>query len=717
MKNAVLLATLVVSSSLTPLTFAGDSESEKISDGSRLEIVIVTGVRMDESLVIETSQLARPGVDNSDLLRLFPGGNRNANGPLTRISQYRGLFGAQNNVSIDGFAYSSDCPNWMDSPLSSIPQSLTGSVTLFRGLGSVDSIQEGLGGGIEITPRKGGFSEEAAWSSYGTAEAGYGSNASAWNASVFAGLHNRDNWLDVAASRDKGDDYEFDGGVVAATEYDRAQYRVGYGRRISAAELNLSAVINRTDASGTPALPMDIRFVDSEMYSVTLDTPAGRGELTLGASTLSVDHVMDNFTLRPPPLNMKGKESFRQSAPFGDAHTAKASYRLSPGAFDLVIGMDGKWESHTAKITDPTNEQFFVLNFNDIQRDRAGLYAVATRQREGWDFEAGVRYNRVKMDAGEVGGDLAMPMMPPGMMPPGPGMMMTQQDRLDELAAEFNAADRRKQDHQWSGTLKVSRTLGDSTRLNVGLGRKVRSPSYQERYLWVPLEATSGLADGRTYIGDINLKPEKSFEVTAGIDWSADKFKLTPELFYRDINDYIQGVPSSNETANRFAMMMNGKPPLQYANVDAKMYGADLACEWSLAEFWLVRGNLSYVRGKRKDARDNLYRISPLSSFLEVMYVRERYFLSVESVAAARQDKVAEYNDEQETAGWGILNLRAGIDLGHSFNLGLGVENLFDKVYRDHLGGYNRVRESDVPLGARLYSKGRSFYVKLNASW
>ena len=29
-----------------------------------------------------------------------------------------------------------------------------------------------------------------------------------------------------------------------------------------------------------------------------------------------------------------------------------------------------------------------------------------------------------------------------------------------------------------------------------------------------------------------------------------------------------------------------------------------------------------------------------------------------------------------------------------------GVENLFDKVYQDHLGGYNRVRDSDVPVMA-----------------
>jgi hypothetical protein len=35
----------------------------------------------------------------------------------------------------------------------------------------------------------------------------------------------------------------------------------------------------------------------------------------------------------------------------------------------------------------------------------------------------------------------------------------------------------------------------------------------------------------------------------------------------------------------------------------------------------------------------------------------------------------------------------------------------------DHLGGYNRVAGSDVPLRQRLYSKGRNYYIRLNANW
>ena len=209
-----------------------------------------------------------------------------------------------------------------------------------------------------------------------------------------------------------------------------------------------------------------------------------------------------------------GKKNFRQSAPFGDTQAMKVTYEMTRGDVELVFGTDGDWESHTAEITDPTNDRFFIMNFNDVKRDRMGFFSQATWSAANWDLEAGLRYNRVSMDADDVGGDL--------------GMMSPQQERLDKLAAEFNAKDRSKKDDQWSGIFKVSRPLGEAVRLNLGLGRKVRSPSYQERYLWLPMEATAGLADGHTYIGDINLKPENSFELTAGFDWSTGGFQTDP---------------------------------------------------------------------------------------------------------------------------------------------------------------------------------------------
>lgn len=688
-----------------PIT-AGQAVIAGENDESDIEVVVVTGVRSEDDLDLTISQVSHTGIDNSDLLRLFPGGNRNSNGPVTRISQYRGLYGVQNNVSIDGMGYTSGGPNWMDSPLSSIPQSLTQSLTLYRGLGSVATIEEGLGGAIAISSKKGDFSEDDQWGTYGRVEAGYGNNADSWGGAVYAGVHNPANWLDVAASLDKGDDYEFSGGTVAASEYDRKQYRLGFGHRFNRVDISLGAVVNRTGESGTPALPMDIIYFDSEQYALGLDTRLSKGDFSFKVNTLSVDHLMNNFSLRPPPTGMNGMKMLRQTLAIGDTDGFKLSYGRDAGNTVLLFGSDGKWEQHDADVTNPANAMFYITNFNNVNRDRFGLFAQATRTLAHWDVEAGLRYNRVSMDAGDVGGDLALM-----------GSNRAQQDRLDALARAFNDSDRNKKDNQWSGMLKASRQLGVNTRLNLGLGRKVRSPSYQERYLWLPMESTAGLADGFTYIGDINLDPETSLELTAGIDWSKNRFRLTPEFYYRDVNNYIQGVPSTNMIANMFALMASGRLPLQFANVDAELYGLDLGYEFEITGAWLLRGNLGYVRGKRTDVTDNLYRIAPLSSFLELTWYQASYFVSIESVAASKQDKVSAYNDEQPSSAWGIVNLRSGISLNRFFDFNLGVENVFDKAYQDHLGGYNRVAGSDVPLRERLYSKGRNYYLRLNASW
>ncbi len=685
---------------------AGQTEQVDEADESNIEIVVVTGVRSKTALELSVSEVSHMGIDNSDLLRYFPGGNRNSNGPVTRISQYRGLFGAENNISIDGMTYTSGGPNWMDSPLSSIPQSLTQSVTLYRGLGSVATVEEGLGGAIAIASQKTSFSGNGKWGSSGRIEAGYGNNADSLAGAVFAGVYNPANWFDIAASFDKGDDYQFDGGVVAASEYDRKQYRLGFGHRFNSFDIDLGAVINRTGQSGTPALPMDIIYFDSEQYAFGLNARTGEGEFSLKFNTLSVDHLMNNFTLRPPPTGANGMKMLRQTLALGDSDGFKMTYARNTEETGFLLGMDGKWTRHDADVTNPASAMFQITNFNDVERDRLGIFSEITRVLGGWDFEAGLRYNRIDMNAGEVGGNLALM-----------GGNMAQQYRLDALAKSFNESDRNKKDNQWSGMLKASRQMGASTRFNLGLGRKVRSPSYQERYLWLPMESTAGLADGFTYIGDINLKPETSVELTAGLDWSSNRFKLAPEIYFRDVKNYIQGVPSTNMTANMFAMMASGSPPLQFANVDAELYGFDIGYEFEISKSWLLRGNLGYVRGKRTDLADNLYRIAPLSSFLELSYHRDAYFISIESVAASRQDRVSAYNNETPSAGWGIVHLRGGVSLNQVFDINLGVENIFDKAYQDHLGGYNRVAGSDVPLGERLYSEGRNYYIRLNASW
>jgi outer membrane receptor protein involved in Fe transport len=71
---------------------------------------------------------------------------------------------------------------------------------------------------------------------------------------------------------------------------------------------------------------------------------------------------------------------------------------------------------------------------------------------------------------------------------------------------------------------------------------------------------------------------------------------------------------------------------------------------------------------------------------------------------AYRQRRVAASIGEVQTPGWGAVNLRAGAVLAGS-ELTLGVENLFDHLYRGHLDPYT------------LFRPGRNFFVRVSRAF
>jgi iron complex outermembrane receptor protein len=309
---------------------------------------------------------------------------------------------------------------------------------------------------------------------------------------------------------------------------------------------------------------------------------------------------------------------------------------------------------------------FEVTNFNAVDRDVQGLFAEWRTGMERSTLELGVRYKVVKTDAGVVGAA--------GM----PAPMATS-------------------------------ALSARTEWIVELGSKTRAPSYQELYLWLPLEATGGLADRRTYIGDLELSEERSNEIVIGVTSDIDRFSISPQVYFRKVDNYIQGIPSTNMLANMVSTMMTGAPALQFANVDAKIWGADLAWKLKLDDRWFLDGIASYSRGKRGDVSDDLYRLAPLNGSVGLTYATGGWSIKPELVAYARQDKVSVYNSEEATPGYGIANVTFAWHAPAAWRIEARVVNLFDKTYQDHLAGINRAMGSDIPPGTRLYGAERTF--------
>jgi iron complex outermembrane receptor protein len=672
-----------------------------ISDASESPVVIddvtVTGQRLRELAEFHTDLSQSPITvpDSAELLRKAPGGGVNRNGPLSGIAQYRGMYGDRVNVAIDGMHVCTGGPNGMDPPLSYIPRSQLQTLTVSRGIAPVSAGMETLGGAVIAQGKSSDFSDNDTWVPSLELDAGGSSADGAMNLGASASLASRSQRIHGSWSREQGDDMEFPGGTILPTRFERDNYTAGYGFRAGIHELSLDVRHGKTGPTGAPALPMDIAYIDTDVIKLEYQGQGSSAQVHAMLSWNQVDHGMNNFQLRSPPMPTMTRLNTTWSEGLG----YRADVALGMGSGQLVLGLDGQFNAHDATITDPLNNPAFrVDGFNDIQRDLQGLFAEWKGPvGAGLDAELGLRVNRVQSDSGQVSHFMA------GMNP-----------AIGALQDRFNNADRSQSDTNYDLVARLNRPLSSELSLTLEGARKSRSPSYQERYLWIPLQATNGLADGHNYMGGIELDPEVAMELGLGLAWRHRDAYLEPQLFYRQVNDYIQGIPSTDPLVIAVSTAGGDPNPLQFANVDAVLYGADATWGISLDEGFALDGVLSYVRGERDDVSDNLYRIAPLNGRATLSYRRDDWWAAAEGVAYARQDKVSATNDELATSGYGLLNLRAGLSLGQSLSLSAGVENLLDREYADHLAGINRVAGSDVPPGVRLPGIGRSFFLALN---
>lgn len=674
--------------------------------------VEITGI--SDTSELSTSDRMQASPDAGDLLRRLPGANINKNGELTGIAQYRGMFGNRVNVAINGMPISSGGPNAMDSPLHYAPLAMLEAITLHRGITPVSTGMETIGGSLDASTFRGDFKgSDFEFNSKIYLGGQTLNNGDVANA--FFSLANEQHLFRANLLRESGDDSDFANGTITPSSYKRDRFDIGYGFKTGKHILNLDYAVNNTGDTGTPALPMDILSIDSKLSRAEYRWEGIERNLLLRLSNNDIAHVMTNYHLRRPPQGtamVMAPMMYRSTEATSDNQSVLLQMEQDDRNGLWRYGLDGHFANHEADIRNPNMASFFVQNFNEVEKEIIGLFVekeVEVRQQSL--LEAGIRANHYSLKSGTVSANL-------NPMNLATGMPLMLNNMAGSLASTFNNADRTIRDVNFDWFAKYSYHQSPETTLYVGLARKSRSPSYQESFLWMPMESTGGLADGKTYIGNLNLDSEIAHEIEIGIDWNDKDFTLSPRLFYKQVNDYIQGTPSQNTQANTLSMMMAnmgmGSPnPLQFNNVDAEIYGFDMEAGYTLSTNWYLRSIVSVTQGKRKDIDDNLYRMAPANFSLALDYLTQNWVLTVESIAYARQSKVSDTNLETQTAGYALINTSAEVQLPGNIGLGVGINNLFDRNYRDHLAGYNRAFNPDIALRDRLPGLGRNLYARL----
>jgi len=203
--------------------------------------------------------------DTAALLERAPGANVNRNGPLTGLAQYRGMYGDRVNVQVNGTYISSGGPNGMDPALSYIPRAQLQSLEVIRGIAPVSSGVESIGGSIIATSRSSSFSRGETLKPGVDITLGGATVDSSHTVSGMGSAATRNHRLHIYGTEEKGSNIEIPDGKIRPSRHERRNYGAGYGFRSGGQEISFDIRRNRTDDTGTPSLPMDIIFIDTDI--------------------------------------------------------------------------------------------------------------------------------------------------------------------------------------------------------------------------------------------------------------------------------------------------------------------------------------------------------------------------------------------------------------------------------------------------------------------
>ncbi len=654
---------------------------------SSIEVITIEAPKLAQSdTALAEGNLVMPDV--ADWLKTVPGANINKNGPITGIAQYRGMFGERVAKNIGGQHIVSAGPNAMDAPLTYINPIMVKSVAVYRGIAPVSAGIDTLGGAIKVNLKQ---AEVDTGTTLG------GDLALSYNdindASTFAGdlnISNENTGVLLYLTDQQGDDYQDgDGNTISSTQYNKQQYGADLRHQQDGWEIGLTWHHAETDDSGTPALPMDIDYIESDRYSLDGKLSLNDWQLSWQLGYQDAIHGMDNFSQR---VSMN-TSMYRYNTT--DAKTRNYKFLLSQG--DWLFGLEGYDSDHNADISNPENAMFSIANFNQVKNQRNSAFVEWTPSSGKFSHTLGLRLKDNRADAAEVSSSMAM------MNP-----------NIKALRDEFNDADRDVSDTTFDLALNSEYQWSNALALNYAMAIKQRAPSYQERYLWMPMQATGGLADGKTYVGNINLDVETAYQINAGLSYQQDDFAIAPQFFYQKVDDYIQGTPSTDMRVKMVASMMGDDSPLTFDNIDATLYGVDMNWHYRLNEHFKLSGIVSYVKGERDDINDDLYRISPLNTRINLLYHYKNWQSNLAIHAYASQDDVSALNNEQASAGYAVVDWQVDYFVSSGLVVRLGANNLLDKQYSDHLGGVNRANGSDIAVGEKVSAMGRNVYLAMD---
>lgn len=613
------------------------------------------------------------------LFRSQPGTAVHGDGSWGQNPVLRGLKKESIVLQVDGVRLNSAQPQGALASFASL--GLLDSIEVVKGPGSVLHGSGALGGAVNLRTPEAEFSDRP--SIGGRFSASAGSVDDSVGGRAILQLANRDHALVLGATgRDVGD-YDTPEGRVENSGFSSGAFLLKYAFRLTDGhrlKLNVQGQEDRdvwypgsakpgpNPALGT--LTIHSPRQERELYEVAYEGEVGPGTLETSLYRQEVFRQIRAWSSGLERNQVWNDVTFTTDG-------GRIQYRLPLGERHLLtLGVEA-WEMsgdpERFQYTPPLSDNAVATSpFRNGVIESRGVFVQDEIMFDDWTLMLGARYDSVTGDADVKGSE-------PNATSEG---LRNESDTLSwSLGAIYNA----------------------SPMLNpyVSLGSAYRAPDMRERFE----DAARG--DGYFHIGNPQLDPERSTSLELGLKGRSERGEYRLAAFHTRIDDYIAGrITGATNAQNQPIKRTENLDRVEIQGVEA---GFVLPLDGQLAGgHWQLDGSLTWLRGTNKQDDEPLYQMPSHEATLGIgQHPPAGFHWHAQVRGVASQDRTADIfsnGTERATPGYATADLGVGWHFGpaaglSSLEVGLEVNNLFDRGYREHL--------IDQPEGGELLAPGR----------
>lgn len=617
--------------------------------------------------------------DSGELLRNVNGVSAVRRGPVGLDPVIRGLRASEVGTYLNGTRIFPGGAARMDSPLSHLDPTAIKSIDVVKG---PYALTWGAGNMSAIRVQTQQLKTLVQPFS-GDVSSGYDSNFNGLEESAsLRGNTGKFGYMLSGAWR-KGNDYTSGNGDLIQADYLSREIRGKFGYAVTDNSwLKMSLGYQNQKNLDYPGRLLNARFFHTYNGALSWEWNPKNSIITsfeAKAYINNINHQMDNKgkpTAQPNPNRMP---------PFALDVTVNSKAHVSGGRVDAHLSSVDSWDweigadiysayrNATRYIRRKDNQ---MLMFQDLMWPQAtitdgGLFTRASHTfNDRWKANATVRLDLVSARA-----DTASP-------------FFRQNVSTDLNAGEANISA--------SGT--VNYNLAENWTLGLGLGSVVRTAQATERYSdRIPASKAQTSAE---FVGNPQLKPERSTQTDLWINAAYTNWDLSVNIFARHMANYITLKPTN--LPKRLPLSPN--TVYKYINGSAHFWGFDISSDYQILPELQLNARVNYLWGQDTEVNEPALGVAPFEFDPGLRYEFRQWPVFLEGTAhfVSKQTRVAKARGEVPTDGYTTLDLLAGGKLWRRVSLQLGVKNLTNRQYVNHLNAKNPFTGMQIPEPGRI---------------